>query len=134
RSAPASCGNRPWVRCASTSPKRSRRRRTTGRRSSASAAARSSDLARFVVGDMTELRFVAKPVPMTIAEIAALTGAEPLASTPLDRAISGGAQLERAGPTDLAFLDHAKYSGQLPSTRAGCCLIAERFVEQVPPH
>ena len=83
---------------------------------------------------MTELRFVAKPAPMTIAEIAALTGAEPLASTPLDRAISGVAQLDRAGPTDLAFLDHAKYSGQLPSTRAGCCLIAERFVEQVPPH
>jgi UDP-3-O-[3-hydroxymyristoyl] glucosamine N-acyltransferase len=83
---------------------------------------------------MTEPRFVSKPAPMTVAAIAALTGAEPLASTQLDRVIGNVAQLERAGPADLTFLDHPKYADQLSSSRAGCCLIAERFVDQAPPH
>lgn len=71
---------------------------------------------------------------MTVADIAALTGAEPLPSTRLDRPISNVAQLDRAGPADLTFLDHAKYADLLPSTRAGCCLITERFVDRAPPH
>jgi UDP-3-O-[3-hydroxymyristoyl] glucosamine N-acyltransferase len=83
---------------------------------------------------MTEPRFVSKPAPMTVADIAALTGAEPLASAPLDRKISNVAQLDRAGPSDLAFLDHAKYADALAGTRAGCCLIAERFVDRAPAH
>jgi UDP-3-O-[3-hydroxymyristoyl] glucosamine N-acyltransferase len=83
---------------------------------------------------MTEPRFVSKPAPMTVADIAALTGAEPLSSTPLDRPIGNVAQLDRAGPSDLAFLDHAKYADALPATRAGCLLIAERFIERAPPH
>src|SRR4051794_36548921 len=83
---------------------------------------------------MTEPRFVPKPAPMVVADIAALTGAEAIASAPLDRLICGVAQLDRAGPTDLTFLDHPKYADLLPTTRAGCCLIAERFIDRAPGH
>jgi len=83
---------------------------------------------------MTEPLFLSKPAPLTVAEIAALTGAEPLPGTALDRAISNAAPLDRAGPADLTFLDHARYVDLLASSRAGCCLISERFVDRAPPH
>lgn len=83
---------------------------------------------------MSDLRFVSKPAPMTVADIAALTGAEPLASTLLTREINNVAQLDRAGPSDLTFLDHQKYADQLANTRAGCCLIADRFIDRAPTH
>ena len=67
---------------------------------------------------MTEPRFAPKPAPMTVAEIAALTGAEPLASTSLDRLISNVNQIDRAGPGDLAFVDHPKFAHLLNTTRA----------------
>jgi len=83
---------------------------------------------------MTDPLFTPKPAPLTVGDIAALTGAAPLPSAPLDRKIAGVAPLDRAGPGDLAFLDHPKYADDLKTTRAGACLIAERFIAGAPPH
>jgi UDP-3-O-[3-hydroxymyristoyl] glucosamine N-acyltransferase len=81
---------------------------------------------------MTEPQFFKCATAMTIAEIAALTGAEPGNGAPLDRAISNIAALDTATPSDLTFLDNTKYLDQLARTRAGACLIAPRFVARAP--
>jgi UDP-3-O-[3-hydroxymyristoyl] glucosamine N-acyltransferase len=83
---------------------------------------------------MTE-PFYFEPVrSLTVGDIVLLTGAEPREGVPLDRPISNVAPLDRAGIRDLAFLDNARYADQLPSTRAGACLIAPRFEKDAPKH
>ena len=69
---------------------------------------------------------------LTVREIAALTGAEPRRNADLDRQIIGVAALDRAGPGDIAFLDSAKFATIARSSRAGACLTAERFADNVP--
>ena len=72
------------------------------------------------------------PSGLTVAEIAALTGAVPREGAGLDRVISGIAPLNRARPSDIVFVDSAKYLAQLASTRAGACLLEQRFEEKAP--
>jgi UDP-3-O-[3-hydroxymyristoyl] glucosamine N-acyltransferase len=81
---------------------------------------------------MSEPLFFKAAGALTVGEIATLTGAEPRAATDLSRRISDVAPLDRAGPGDLTFLDNPKYADELATTRAGACLIAERFVKDVP--
>ncbi len=82
---------------------------------------------------MTEPFFFERTNSLTIAQIAELTGAEPLAGAPVDRVIRDVATLERAGPSDLAFLDNPNYAHALADARAGACLIAPRFEGRAPP-
>ncbi len=79
---------------------------------------------------MSEPFFFAGAKSLTLAEIVALTGAEPEAGTPLERRIAGIGTLEGAAGSDLAFLDNPKYLRQLARTRAGACLVAPRFNER----
>ncbi|HUI97758.1 MAG TPA: UDP-3-O-(3-hydroxymyristoyl)glucosamine N-acyltransferase [Xanthobacteraceae bacterium] len=81
---------------------------------------------------MSEPLFFAATRPLSVGEIATLTGAEPGPATDLDRLISDVAPLDRAGPRDLTFLDNPKYAGALAATRAGACLVAARFAPDVP--
>jgi UDP-3-O-[3-hydroxymyristoyl] glucosamine N-acyltransferase len=76
---------------------------------------------------MSEPRFHAKASGLTVEQIATMTGAKPSPGALLQRVITGIAPLDRAGPADLTFLDNAKYVDVLPKTRAGACLIAQRF-------
>ena len=69
---------------------------------------------------------------LTIAEIAALTRAEPRAGTPLTLRIGNIAPLDTAAASDITFLDNAKYLGALATTRAGACLLAPRFAAAAP--
>jgi UDP-3-O-[3-hydroxymyristoyl] glucosamine N-acyltransferase len=69
---------------------------------------------------------------MTIAEIVALTRAEPRQDAPLDRCIANIAPLDAAQASDITFLDNQKYLGELASTRAGACLLAPRFAAAAP--
>jgi len=81
---------------------------------------------------MSEPRFFTAARPLTVGEVATMTGAEPCSAPDLSRPISDVAPLDRAGPRDLTFLDNPKYAGELPGTRAGACLVAPRFVPDVP--
>ncbi len=83
---------------------------------------------------MTEPLFFKRPTGLTAGEIATLTGAVARPGTALDRRIVNVSAIELAGPADLAFLDSAKYAGQLATTGAGICLIGERFVGLAPAH
>ncbi len=81
---------------------------------------------------MTEPLFFKPMRALTVGEIATLTGAEPRDGAALDHRITDIAPLDRAGPNDLTFLDNAKYADQLGSTRAGACLMTQRFEKQAP--
>jgi UDP-3-O-[3-hydroxymyristoyl] glucosamine N-acyltransferase len=81
---------------------------------------------------MTEPQFFQRPDALTAQEIAALTGAVARPGVAPDRRVSGIAALDRAGPSDLAFLQNPKYAGPYGTTRAGICLTTERFAGQAP--
>ncbi len=81
---------------------------------------------------MTEPIFFRRTDGMSLGEIAELVGAKLAESTPSDRRIANVAALDRAGPHDLAFFDNSRYSGDLAITRAGACLISERFAHRAP--
>ena len=83
-------------------------------------------------GGMSEPLFFKSAKSLTIAEIAALTGAEAGPQAPPGRHICGVAPLDTATPHDLAFLDNPRYLEQIGSTRAGACLVAPRFVAAAP--
>jgi len=69
---------------------------------------------------------------LTVGEIAALTSAELRDGDPADRRIGNIAPLDSAGPSDISFLENAKYLDAFANTRAGACLIAPRFVASAP--
>lgn len=69
---------------------------------------------------------------LTVAEIASLTGAQPRDGANLSHRISNLAPIERAGPTDLTFLDNTRFAAALTSTNAGAVLTTERFAPQAP--
>ena len=69
---------------------------------------------------------------LTIAEIVALTRAEPGPGVALDAGISDIAPLDSARASDISFLDNPKYLGALATTRAGACLVMPRFTKAAP--
>ena len=71
---------------------------------------------------------------IAVGEIAKLAGADlnPIADSA--RTITGIATLDRAGPSDLAFLDHASFSDDARSTAAGACLTSKQLAACVPSH
>jgi UDP-3-O-[3-hydroxymyristoyl] glucosamine N-acyltransferase len=48
--------------------------------------------------------------------------------------ITGLASLDEAGPMHLTFFDNLKYADQLAKTKAGACLVSDRFAARVPAH
>jgi UDP-3-O-[3-hydroxymyristoyl] glucosamine N-acyltransferase len=83
---------------------------------------------------MSDPLFFRRPTGLTLREIAELAGALPRDRAPLERRVSDVAPLDRAGPADLAFLDGPRYADQLESTRAGICIVSERFADRAPQH
>jgi UDP-3-O-[3-hydroxymyristoyl] glucosamine N-acyltransferase len=83
---------------------------------------------------MTNPIFFDRGHGLTVREIAALTGAEPRSGADLDRRITGVASLDRAAPSELAFLDKPKYADQLAVSHAGACLTTERHEGGAPKH
>jgi UDP-3-O-[3-hydroxymyristoyl] glucosamine N-acyltransferase len=83
---------------------------------------------------MTKSQFFERPAGLSVGEICKLTGAKPAAAAPLERRIDDIAALDRALPSDIAFLDKPQYLADLLSSRAGACIMGERFAERAPPH
>ena len=81
---------------------------------------------------MAAPHFFKRPSGLTVGEIAVLTGAEPSAGGQLNHLLTNIAPLDRAGQSDLAFLESAKYADALMSTQAGACLTTKRFEKQAP--
>jgi UDP-3-O-[3-hydroxymyristoyl] glucosamine N-acyltransferase len=81
---------------------------------------------------MRKRRFFDRPAGLTIAEIAALTGAESCDAARLAHLITDVAPVDLAGPADLTFIESGKYAEALATTRAGACLMPQRFESQAP--
>jgi len=83
---------------------------------------------------MAQPRFFEQPSPSTLADIAALTKAYLLDPSRGGQQVRGLASLDEAGPMHLTFFDNLKYASQLASTKAGACLVHQRFEASVPGH
>lgn len=83
---------------------------------------------------MTEPTFFQRNAGLTVAEIAALTGAAPRDGAVLDHRITDVASLDRAGPDDLVFFDKPKFIEDLTDTQAAVCLTNEKLAGRVPPN
>ncbi|HET7717354.1 MAG TPA: UDP-3-O-(3-hydroxymyristoyl)glucosamine N-acyltransferase [Bauldia sp.] len=81
---------------------------------------------------MTEPSFFPAPKPMTVAEIAALTGAALSDAGRSGVLIRGLASLERAGPEEAAYCENRRYIALVRETRAGACFIRPRDAELLP--
>ena len=83
---------------------------------------------------MAQPTFFEQPPSSTLAEIAALTKAHLVDPSRGGQQVRGLASLDEAGPMHLTFFDNLKYADQLASTKAGACLVSERFEATVPAH
>jgi UDP-3-O-[3-hydroxymyristoyl] glucosamine N-acyltransferase len=81
---------------------------------------------------MAQPVFFERPPSSTLAEIAALARAHLVDPARGGQQVRGLASLDEAGPMHLTFFDNLKYADQLASTKAGACLINERFEATVP--
>src|SRR3981081_1973970 len=83
---------------------------------------------------MAKPTFFKQPPSSTLADLAALTKAHLADGSRGGQKVRGLASLDEAGPMHLTFFDNLKYADQLASTKAGACLVSERFEASVPPH
>jgi UDP-3-O-[3-hydroxymyristoyl] glucosamine N-acyltransferase len=81
---------------------------------------------------MSDPEFFPRPKPVTVAEICAWVGATTVDERAGYVMIEDVAPLDTAGPGDLTFLDNKKYVGQMATTKAGACLVHQRFAALVP--
>jgi UDP-3-O-[3-hydroxymyristoyl] glucosamine N-acyltransferase len=81
---------------------------------------------------MTEPSFFPEPKPMTVAEVATLTGATPAGEGGMGRVVRGIASLERAGPDDASYCEGRRFVGKLRETRAGVCFVKAGEAGSVP--
>jgi UDP-3-O-[3-hydroxymyristoyl] glucosamine N-acyltransferase len=81
---------------------------------------------------MGEQHFFRCASTLTVGEIVALTGARPKEGADLEQRILNVAPIDRAEPDDLTFLDNARFSDALASTRAGVVLTTDRFAARAP--
>src|SRR5712675_936441 len=83
---------------------------------------------------MAQPTFFKTPPSSKLADIAALANAQLTDPSRGGLEIKGLASLDEAGPRHLTFFDNLKYADQLALTKAGACLVSERFQERVPSH
>ena len=80
---------------------------------------------------MSDNRFFQNAGPVTLADIAALTGAVITPAT-ASGSFSTVAPLERAGAADISFLDNTKYLAAFEASKAGACFVRAKFAERAP--
>jgi UDP-3-O-[3-hydroxymyristoyl] glucosamine N-acyltransferase len=76
--------------------------------------------------------FFHRAMTPTIADVAAIAGVSLPAGVDADLAILGAAPLERAGSSDLIYMDNPRYAEILGETKAAACLVSKRFAVRVP--
>lgn len=81
---------------------------------------------------MPDPRFFDSRGPLSLGDIARLTGASPGRPGSPDPVIAGVAPLDGAGPADIAFLGDRKHVAALRATKAGACFVHESHLADVP--
>jgi UDP-3-O-[3-hydroxymyristoyl] glucosamine N-acyltransferase len=76
--------------------------------------------------------FFPRAAPLTLGDVATIAGAKlPEGADPF-QLIEGAASLEEARKGDIAYMDNPSYVAALAQTRAGICLVSQRFAAKVP--
>jgi UDP-3-O-[3-hydroxymyristoyl] glucosamine N-acyltransferase len=81
---------------------------------------------------MSEPVFQRHARALTLAEIAALTGAKPPPAHLLARAISDIAPLDSASPSAIAFFGNRNYAASASASHAGACFTTAALAETLP--
>ena len=82
---------------------------------------------------MTDASLPAERAGLSLAEIAAIAGAElPQGADPALR-VQGAAPIEDAEPGEIAYVESGKYAAALAATRASVCLVPARLAGTAPP-
>ena len=81
---------------------------------------------------MSEPVFLRHARGLTLAEIAALTGAAPPPEPLLARRIVDIASLDRAAPNAISFFDNRAYAAAAAATHAGACLTTAALAKELP--
>jgi UDP-3-O-[3-hydroxymyristoyl] glucosamine N-acyltransferase len=76
---------------------------------------------------------VSRPLGLALTDLVEEIGASLPTSADAGIRLHGGASLETADARHLAYMDHSRYAAPLRRTRAGACLVPERFAHMVPP-
>ncbi|MCW5715276.1 MAG: UDP-3-O-(3-hydroxymyristoyl)glucosamine N-acyltransferase [Bauldia sp.] len=76
--------------------------------------------------------FFARPTPLSIADIVALTGATAPPGTDLGRIITGAATPDVAGPSEICFADKSRFVRVASTTRAGAIICRARDATVFP--
>lgn len=81
-----------------------------------------------------DARFFARTGPHSLADMAALIGAELIGAELIgaDRLIQGVAPLQSAGVDDVSFLDNRRYAAELATTKAGAVILHPDFATRLP--
>jgi UDP-3-O-[3-hydroxymyristoyl] glucosamine N-acyltransferase len=81
---------------------------------------------------MADPRFFASPTAISLADIAALTGARLGRAADPSALIGGAAALEEAGPGDICFLEHARLLPALARSKATACFCPADLADRLP--
>ncbi len=81
---------------------------------------------------MIDKRFFDTSPPLSLAEIATLTGANLSSDEHANTLIKSTSPLDLATANDLSFLDNIKYSDHFSASRAGACFVRSKFAHLAP--
>jgi UDP-3-O-[3-hydroxymyristoyl] glucosamine N-acyltransferase len=81
---------------------------------------------------MSDPIFFLRDTQLSLADLAALTGARVTGGADLSACVHGGAPFEEAEPGDLAYFAGPKQLGQIEATNATACFVTERFAPLLP--
>lgn len=79
-----------------------------------------------------DVSFFARPEPLSVADIVALTEATAPHGADLGRLIAGAATPDAAGPSDICFADKARFVAVASATRAGAIICRARDATGFP--
>lgn len=81
---------------------------------------------------MTDPRFFRSAGPFSLAQLAEICGGELGASADPRAIFDDVAPLDRAGPSDISFLDNRKYNDAFAAARAGACVVRPAMADRAP--
>ncbi len=81
---------------------------------------------------MADLRFFSRSTPLSLEDIARLSGAKISEGSNSDFMIEDVAPLHSAGASDISFLDNIKYKEDFQKTKAGACFVSPKLADVAP--
>lgn len=81
---------------------------------------------------MADPRFFTVSGPLTLAELAEISGARLQTGADRDRVVVDVAPLETAGPDQVSFLDSKRYVEAFMRSKAGACIVNPDFTDRAP--